>query len=98
MEMTISDAALKWFKEDISVKNGDTVRFYPMFYGTSAVQEKYSLGFSTHDEPIQIHTSQKVGDIEFYVEEDDIWFFNGHNLIVDYNPNKDELEYQYPKP
>ncbi|RFB14996.1 HesB/YadR/YfhF family protein [Bacillus sp. HNG] len=98
MEMTISDAALKWFKEDISVKKGDSVRFYPMFYGTSPVQEKYSLAFSTHDEPIQIHTSQSVDEVMFYVEEDDIWFFNGHNLIVDYNPDKDELEYQYPKP
>ncbi|WP_449537530.1 HesB/YadR/YfhF family protein [Ferdinandcohnia sp. Marseille-Q9671] len=97
MKITITESALKWFKEDISVKNGDTVRFYPKFYGSSPMHEQYSLGFSKDDDPIQIHTSEKIDDIVFYVEEDDTWFFNGHNLLVDYHEDTDELEYQYPE-
>ena len=28
----------------------------------------------------------------FYIEETDMWFFNGHDLHVDYNPKTDEIE------
>ena len=36
--------------------------------------------------------------IIFYVEESDLWYFNGHDLHVDYDEKKDELEFKYNKP
>ncbi|MFT4412817.1 HesB/YadR/YfhF family protein [Fredinandcohnia humi] len=97
MDLEISSSAITWFKDEIGVKEGEKVRFYPKFYGSSPMQEGYSLGFSKDDEPIQIHVSKEVDGILFYVEEDDIWFFNDHDLHVEYHEETDELEYKYPK-
>lgn len=36
--------------------------------------------------------------IDFYVETSDVWFFDGHDLHVNYDPNDDELTFDYVKP
>lgn len=96
MVITITEQAIKWFKEEMDLKSGDQIRFYTKFYGSSPVQEMYSLGF-TKDEPIDMITSTSHDGITFYVEESDLWFFDGHDLQVDYNEKNDEIEYQYTK-
>lgn len=96
MEIVISHQAMKWFKEDIGVKTGDKVRFYVQFYGSSSIQKGYSLAF-TKEDPINIAASAEVEGILFYIEETDLWFFDGHDLHIDYLEQEDELEYKYIK-
>lgn len=96
MEIFISERASKWFKEELDLKQGDYVRFYTQFYGSSPVQETYSLGF-TKDDPIDMAASTVVEGMIFFVEESDLWYFAGHHLHVDYNEKTDEIEYQYIK-
>jgi uncharacterized protein YneR len=98
MKIEISDAALKWFKEDVEVKSGDMVKFYSQIYGSSPVQESFSLAFTVDNEPIDMPVSKVVDGITFYIEESDLWFFNGHDLHVDFNERNDELEFNYLKP
>lgn len=97
MEINLSDSALKWFKEEIGVNSGDKVRFYAKFYGTSPVQEGYSLGFSK-DDPINASVSKDYDGIVFFVEESDLWYFDSHNLHVEYDEKHDEIEFKYIKP
>jgi uncharacterized protein YneR len=97
MEIIISNEALKWFKEDIGLKSGDTLRFYTQIYGNSPVQKGYSLAF-TVEEPVKIAVSAEYDGILFYIESDDLWFFDEHNLQVEYDEKEDELEYKYVKP
>ena len=33
--------------------------------------------------------------IEFYVEEQDVWFFDGYDLKVAYDEDKEEVKYEY---
>lgn len=94
MEITISKQAQKWFKEEIELKKGDQVKFYVQIYGNSPVQKGYSLAFSK-ESPINKYVSTEVDGILFYVEEPDLWFFNGHDLLVDYDEKVDELMYKY---
>ena len=96
MKITISDQALKWFKEEMELKKGDYIKFYAQIYGSSPVQESYSLGF-TKDEPIDMVVSTEMDGIVFFVEETDLWYFNGHDLQVDYDGIKDEIHYIYTK-
>jgi uncharacterized protein YneR len=98
MKLTISDSALKWFQNNIGVQKGGNVRFYAKIYGSSPVQQGYSLGFSKDEDPIHIAFKYEAEGILFYVEESDIWYFNEHDLHVDYHEKEDELEYQYIKP
>ncbi|MHA2890537.1 HesB/YadR/YfhF family protein [Bacillus cereus] len=96
MELKISKQAVNWFKNDIGVMEGDEIRFYAQFYGSSPVQDGYSLAFSK-DTPIDKVVSTKLDGIEFFVDESDLWFFDGHDLHVGYDEQEDFLDYKYIK-
>ncbi|WP_338471882.1 HesB/YadR/YfhF family protein [Niallia sp. XMNu-256] len=94
MNITVSQEALNWFKEEIGLKKGDYLKFFPKIYGSSPVQESYALGFAKED-PIDIIASTEIEGMIFFVESTDLWFFNGHDLQVEYNEKIDELEFTY---
>ncbi|SRR5690554_2388152 len=98
MDIKISDKAIRWFKEEVGIEKGDIVKFYTQIYGSSPVQKGYSLAFVTNQEPIDVGVRHEIEGIEFIIEKDDLWFFDGHDLVVDYNEARDELEYSYVKP
>jgi uncharacterized protein YneR len=97
MDIVISKKALQWFKDEVELKTGDKVKFYPKVYGNSPVQEGFSLGFTVDNYPIEIITAYEAEGMLFYIEERDLWFFNGHDLQVNYNEETDEVEYSYSK-
>lgn len=97
MKLQITDAAAKWFKEEAEFEQGDLVKFFPKFYGKSPVQECYSLGFTRDSESHDIAVREEAEGIIFYIERDDLWYFDGHDLQVDYNKDIDELQYIYTK-
>ncbi|QCJ43662.1 HesB/YadR/YfhF family protein [Bacillus sp. S3] len=95
MQINISNAAIKWFQEEVGLKKGNKVRFYTQIYGSSPVQENFALGFTVDNEPVDMSVKTEIEGITFFIEGTDLWFFNGHDLHVDYNPQKDEVEYSY---
>lgn len=97
MKIVITQEAFNWFKEEMDVKKGDHVKFYAKIYGSSPVQEGYALGFSK-DDPIDMAVSTEVEGVIFFVDETDLWFFDGHDLHVEYNEKLDEVEFKYIKP
>jgi len=98
MNIEISEKALEWFVEEVGLEVGNKVRFFTQIYGTSPLQEGYALAFTIDNSPRDVVVYTVSGEITFFVEETDLWFFNGHNLYVDYNADKDELEYKYLRP
>jgi uncharacterized protein YneR len=98
MKIDLSNSAIQWFKEEVDLKNGDKVRFYVKIYGNSPVQEGFSLAFTVDNEPIDIAVKTEKEGLTFFIEGADLWFFNGHDLQVDYNKQIDELEFSYILP
>lgn len=96
MKIFISADALTWFQEDMEATNGDTIRFYARYGGSSAVQDGFSLGV-TKDTPFEPSVTLKIDDILFFVEERDEWYFDDHDLYVDVDHKLDELAYTYKK-
>ncbi|MGM8216606.1 HesB/YadR/YfhF family protein [Bacillaceae bacterium W0354] len=97
MKIEVSKEALQWFKQEVGLESGDKVRFFTKIYGTSPVQEGYALGF-TIDQDLRHAAVNTVQDgITFFINETDEWFFNGHDLYVEYNESLDEVEYLYKK-
>lgn len=92
----MSSEAIQWFKEEVGVKTGEKIKFYPQFYGSSPIQPGYSLAFAKQDDIDPIATYEKDGII-FFVENMDEWYFANHNLHIEYNEQKDEIEYHYIK-
>lgn len=96
MEIVISKAAIEWFKSGMGLIKGDRLRFYAQLYGSSPVQQGFSLAFAKED-PINIVASTELDGIIFFVEETDLWYFDGHDLHVDYHKKEDDLEFKYVK-
>lgn len=95
MKITITDAASKWFHDDMGVTTGNGVRFYGKTYGKTAVHSGFSIGIMRDDEPHQpIAITEKDG-VNYYVNDRDEWFFTGYDLTVDFDEANDGPKYEY---
>ncbi|MCG7435148.1 HesB/YadR/YfhF family protein [Lysinibacillus fusiformis] len=94
MKIALTDEALQWFKLEMEVEPGDTIRFYARYGGSSPFHEGFSLGM-TREEPIGIGAEAVIDGVTYYIDEKDLWFFNDHNLHVDVDASLDELQYEY---
>lgn len=98
MKIVVSKEAMDWFKEEVELEAGNSVRFYSQIYGTSPIQEGFALAFTIDNEPENVAVQTEVDGITFFIEAGDVWFFNGHDLYIEYNPDQEEIEYKYRKP
>lgn len=97
MQIIIDPAALQWFKREVGTGAGDEIKFYARYGGSSPVQDGFSLGFTAGETPINMAVRKEVDGMLFYIEESDLWYFDGHDLHVVYNEGLDEIEYKYVK-
>lgn len=95
MEITINPQAAKWFKEEVGLKDGFGIRFKSRIYGSSPINDGFSIGIEP-DVPLNPIASTKVENgIMFFIEENDEWFFNGYDLYVDFDEKLREPKYIY---
>lgn len=96
MKIIISDKALQWFKDEMEVGENEYIRFYARYGGSSPFHEAFSLGMNK-ELPHDLAVETVEDGIHFYIEKDDLWFFNDHDLYVDIDAKNDELVYDYKK-
>ena len=96
MKIILTDEAMAWFREEMEVESGDMIRFYARYGGSSPFHEGFSLGMN-REEPHEIGVEIIIEDIHFYIEKNDEWFFNEHNLHVAVDEALQELRYTYEK-
>ncbi|CAM3913768.1 HesB/YadR/YfhF family protein [Alkalicoccus chagannorensis] len=95
MELNITDQAAAWFKDEIDLNQGDYIKFFAKYGGTSPIQSGFSLAFEPYQEPMKTGVSTEKDGIKFFVEDGDLWYFDGHDLTVDYDQNKEEIVFDY---
>ncbi|WP_100398267.1 HesB/YadR/YfhF family protein [Bacillus sp. FJAT-44742] len=95
MEITISQPALKWFEEEMELKQGDSIRFFVRYGGHAHIHTGFSLGVGK-EAPFEPAASLEKNHCLFYVEEKDMWFFKDHNLQVKYSRKAGEIEFEFP--
>lgn len=96
MNIIISDQAMTWFKEEMEVQEGESIRFFPRYGGSSPLHEGFSLGVTKVD-PDEVAIELNKEGVRYYVEDRDQWFFDGHDLHVEVDPKLQELSYSYKK-
>lgn len=96
MKISVNDEAVKWYQAEMGLKAGDFIRYYARYGGSTKVQQGFSIGIS-NEEPIDIGTQTMENGITFYIEEKDLWYFDGHDLLVEFNQNINEPEFQFKK-
>lgn len=96
MKIIISEDALDWFQKEMEVEPGDAVHFFVRYGGASKLQPGFSLGV-TKDQPLDPVAEFNHQDVNYFVETNDLWYFDGHDLHVQVNDKLKELEYSYEK-
>ncbi|KIL45313.1 HesB/YadR/YfhF family protein [Jeotgalibacillus soli] len=96
MNINLSKEAQEWFQQEMQVKKGDHVRFFVRYGGSSPIQDGFSLGV-TKDEPIDAAITLEENGIVFYIEDKDVWYFDGHDLNVSYSEKYNGPQYDYSK-
>ena len=96
MDIQLSKEAVQWFQDEMLIKEGDHVRFFVRYGGSSPIQDGFSLGVSK-DDPIEAAVTKEEDGITFYVEEKDVWYFDGHDLEVAYSDKSEGPSYDYTK-
>ena len=97
MNIQVGTKARSWFQNEMDVNQGDYVRFFVRYGGSSPLHQGFSLGV-TKDEPVEIGAKTEIDGAIYFVEQKDLWYFDGHDLHVNYNEKLDEPKYEYVKP
>lgn len=92
MQISMSDKVVQWYKEDLSLAEGDFVRFYVRYGGFNSFIKGFSLGID-RDTPEQSHIQMEKDGITFYIEDDDSWYFDDKDLIIEFNEQSKEPEF-----
>lgn len=96
MNILIDREAAAWYKEELGLSNGDFVRFFVRYGGCSSVQSGFSLGVS-QEEPFDARIKTEVDGITFFIEEKDEWYFDQHDLQIEFRPEYEEPVFHYLK-
>lgn len=94
MEIIISEEAAKWYKEELDLEDQASIRFFVRYGGVGGRIPGFSLGISVGP-PRQIHTATTVNNLQFYIEEEDAWYFENQNLLITLDEQFEEPQFTY---
>ncbi|MFC3038854.1 HesB/YadR/YfhF family protein [Virgibacillus xinjiangensis] len=95
MEIQISKEAAKWYKREMDIEEDSTsLRFYVRYGGMGGNIPGFSLGVK-ESIPENPHTSKKVEGLQFFIESNDAWYFDGKDLKITYSRKNDEPQFKY---
>ncbi len=83
-------------KEELRIKHGESIRFNVRYGGDSSIQPGYSLGIVAEKPDGKIVSVEKEG-ILFFVDIDDLWYFQNYDLVVGYHEETEEIQFNYVK-
>ncbi|MFC2946905.1 HesB/YadR/YfhF family protein [Virgibacillus sediminis] len=95
MELKVSKEAAEWYKRELDVEDDTaSLRFYVRYGGMGGNIPGFSLGVKESN-PEDPHTSQEVERINFFIENADVWYFDGKDLEITYSRKSDEPQFKY---
>lgn len=96
MNISISKDAANWYKDELLLQDGDSLCFFVRYGGESTIHKGFSLGIRK-DIPIQAATVVSEIGITFYIEQDDEWYFDGHDLSITYKKADEDPTFHFTK-
>ena len=94
MNIHMCDQAFQWYKEELQLQQGDFVRFFARYGGCSTVQKGFSLGVNK-EKPIDAAVTLAKDGIVFFIEQNDTWYFDGHDLYIEFDEKQNEPVFTY---
>ena len=96
MDIKVTPKAAQWLQNELRLKPGDSLRLFAKYGGDSAVQPCFSLGMSV-EPTYDIGASTVTNGWTLFVRDADLWFFDGHSLLVDLNPDDGDIQFNFLK-
>jgi len=94
LNIDVSAGAAAWFKRELELAEGDYIRFFPRYSSGGGLHPGFSLGIAVEPPGRPAMKVWQEG-INFYMEEQDLWYMEGHELSVVYSETDDDIEYRY---
>lgn len=94
MKLQVTKTAAQWYKDELLLEEGENLHFYVRYGGIGGHQPGFSLAISPEEkkEPLAETT---VEGITFFIENDDDWYFDGSDLTVEFDEDRQEPSFQY---
>ncbi|PBB04858.1 MULTISPECIES: HesB/YadR/YfhF family protein [Salimicrobium] len=94
MNITVSEEAAQWYKEEMDLTEGDAIQFFVRYGGSGGLQPGLSLGMKI-ETPYEPVAETNVEGILFFVEKADEWYFDTYSLKITYDENLEEAAIGY---
>ncbi|MDQ0198068.1 HesB/YadR/YfhF family protein [Neobacillus ginsengisoli] len=94
MIISIDEKASTWFKKEFDFDKAFSIRMFPQYAGFGRKNKGYSLAFSA-ETPTNAGYTIEINGITFYVEGNDVWFFEETETYLSADDLFDELEITY---
>ncbi|MGG1396447.1 hypothetical protein ABE288_00890 [Bacillus salipaludis] len=94
MFITIDEKAAAWFTKEFELNKPFSIRMFPQYAGFGQKHKGYSLAFSA-EIPANVGYSKEVNGITFFVEGNDVWFFEDTQTLLSVDDRLEELQVSY---
>ncbi len=89
----VTEMAANWFTRELHLQKGQAIRFFVRYGAQHQFQTGYALGI-TVEKPHHEALSTEVEGIQFFITEDDVWYLDGHSLVVSCSGLEDDIRYE----
>ncbi|RDU35848.1 hypothetical protein DRW41_17100 [Neobacillus piezotolerans] len=94
MKLQVSSKAAQWYKDEFEASEGTYIRFFVRYGGFSQLQKGFSLGVIS-EEPMDAAATTESSGLIFFIEEKDLWYFDGKDVEVDLDEQRQEPVFLY---
>jgi uncharacterized protein YneR len=94
MFISIDEKATSWFTKEFEISNPISIRLFPQYAGFGEQNKGYSLAFSA-EHPANVGFTTEINGITFYVEGNDVWFFEDTETYLSFNDLLEEIQITY---
>lgn len=91
MKLVVEQPAARWYKSEMGLADGDSVRIFVRLGGCGSVHPGLSLGV-IKDVPRSAGLSEAVEGVTFYIEEDNIWYLENKDLRISFDEKFEEIK------
>ncbi|WP_208559841.1 HesB/YadR/YfhF family protein [Marinilactibacillus kalidii] len=95
MKLALTEKAVQWFEEEFALDKGKAIRFFGKTYGNTEVHEGFSVGLSVDQPEGEPLAKKEINGITYFAGKEDEWFFNGYDLEIDFDYDREDLIYHF---
>jgi uncharacterized protein YneR len=94
MFISIDERAASWFTREFEFTKPFSIRMFPQYAGFGIKHKGFSLAFSA-EKPAYVGYTNVVNGITFFIEVNDVWFFEDTETCLTVDHHSNELVVQY---